>query len=61
MKLFWICPYILGGEDPKQRSNLGFKIEFLRLFQKFGLACRKGEVSQELWYQRVGTYILFGN
>ena len=24
----WICPYTLGGDDPKERSNFGLKIEF---------------------------------
>ena len=61
-KNFWIRPYILGGEDPKERSNLGLKIEFFHFFSlKFGLACRKVEASQGFWYQGVGTDILFRN
>ena len=62
MKVFWMCPYILGVEDPKERSNFGLKIEFFHFFfLKFGLACRNIEASQGFWYQGVGTDILFRN
>ena len=56
-------PYILRGEDPKERSNFGLKIEFFFsfFFPKFGLACRKIEASQGIWYQGVGADILFRN
>ena len=40
-------PYILGGEDPKESSNIGLKIEFFHFLLKFGLACRKIEASQK--------------
>ena len=51
MKDFCICPYILGEEDPKQRSKFGLKIEFFHFFfLKFGLACRKVEASKGFWY-----------
>ena len=47
MKNVWIRPYVLGGEDPKERSNFGLKIEFFHFFfLKFGLALRKVEASQ---------------
>ena len=46
---------MLGGEDPKERSNVGLKIKFFNFFLKFGLACRKIEASQGFWYQGVGT------
>ena len=59
MKIFLMRPYILGRENPKERSNFGLKIEFFISFLKFGLACRKIEASQELWYQGIGADILF--
>ena len=34
MKIFLIRPYILGGEDPKEKSNFGLTIEFFIFFSK---------------------------
>ena len=34
MKNFRIRPYILGGEDPKERSNFDMKINFFIFFPK---------------------------
>ena len=60
IKSFWIRPYILGGEDPKERSHFGLKIEFFHFYPlKFGLAWRKIEVSQGFWYQGVGLIFSF--
>ena len=60
--MFGIGPYILGGQDPKARSNFDLKIEFFHFFLlKFGLANRKIEASQGFWYQGVGADILFRN
>ena len=61
MKIFWIRPsYILGGEDPKERSNFGLKIEFFIFSPKiFYLARKKVEASQRFWYQGIETDILF--
>ena len=57
MKNFWVRFYILGGEDPKERSNFGLKIEFFNFFLlKFCLPCWKVETSQG-----VGTVIFFRN
>ena len=36
-------------------------LAFFHFFLKFGLACRKIEVSQGFWYQGVGDDILFPN
>ena len=61
-KIFSICPYILEGEDPKERSNFGLKLELFHFFSiKFGLVCRKIEASQGFWYQGIGADILFRN
>ena len=61
MKNFGTDPYILGGEDNKERLNFGLKIEvlFSFFFLKFGLACRKIETSQGFWYQGLEADILF--
>ena len=62
MKNFLVRPYILGREDPKERSNFGLKIEFLHIFSlKFDLPCRKIEASQGFWYQGVEADIFFPN
>ena len=41
------------------RSNFG--LNFFIFFLKFGVACRKIEVSQGFWYQGVGADIPFQN
>ena len=62
MKNFWTDPYILGRDDPKERSNFRLKLEFFSLFfLKFGLAYRKVEASQGFLYQGVRTDLLFRN
>ena len=54
-------PYILGGEDPKERSHFGLKIEVFHFVLKFDLACTKIEASQGVWCQGVEADILFRN
>ena len=52
-------PWILGLENPKERSTFDLQIEFFTFSLKSVLRCRKFEASKGFWYEGVGTDILF--